>query len=380
MFNKGALVLFSIILLLSGLSFLTSLIHDTADYLPAYSYLVFAIEGFAGSYLFYIVFLRRLCLNKVIRAIINISVFQSVIIVLMFFFEPLREFIFALVETDSAGIVERYGGFRGLGLSSSLTYDLSVFLSISMIFIVYLIAKGERNYFLYSFYWILLFIAVLMTGRSGYIGVVLSLFFVVILVFQKNMIKWAVTFFLSFFIIGFAGTMLMKSMMPGKLEVVKQSVIPYAFEFFINFSEDGALTTASIQKLNEMYFDVSSKTFFLGDGYWDDPVDDASYKSTDAGYMRHLLFYGFFPSFILYAFYLLGFFIIYKSIKDGLKEQLLIGFIASIFFIIHYKGDFLMGSSMNIKLFCILLLFSFLKNQSNEQIHENFIPGKHLEE
>jgi hypothetical protein len=78
---------------------------------------------------------------------------------------------------------------------------------------------------------------------------------------------------------------------------------------------------------------------------------------TDAGYMRHMLFYGILPSLFLYLFYLFAFFKMTYSIKHTFNNLLLFSMLCGYYLLAHYKGDFLTGSAMNIKLFSILLVY-----------------------
>ena len=106
-----------------------------------------------------------------------------------------------------------------------------------------------------------------------------------------------------------------------------------------------------------MWFSVSKSTLLFGDGFFRNPFGDGHYMHTDVGYMRHILFYGIIPSSLLYCFYLLGFSYMYNYFKWCKTGHLLILLLAIYYFVGHYKGDFLTGSGMNIKLFFIILLY-----------------------
>src|SRR5690606_31294028 len=90
---------------------------------------------------------------------------------------------------------------------------------------------------------------------------------------------------------------------PDLLSRFIDSVLPYALEMIYNFLQSGKLSTVSTDKLSKMYFSVPYDTLLFGDGHWNDPDGVGYYMQTDAGYMRHVLYFGLFPSMILYALY-----------------------------------------------------------------------------
>ena len=96
---------------------------------------------------------------------------------------------------------------------------------------------------------------------------------------------------------------------------------------FFNFFENGSIGTSSSEVLQTMYFQVSEKTFFLGDGYWINPNGFGYYMGTDAGYMRHILYYGLFPSLFLYLLYIYGFY----KIACFYQKHLIINYLSQYF-------------------------------------------------
>src|SRR5690606_974180 len=84
---------------------------------------------------------------------------------------------------------------------------------------------------------------------------------------------------------------------------IEESIVPYAFEMFINLMEGGKLETNSSNVLKQMYFPIDANSFLWGESYYFDPVKGGFYRNTDAGYMRQILFYGIFGSLLLYLFY-----------------------------------------------------------------------------
>lgn len=354
--NKNILKFAFILLLMSFISFAYSFGHNTMDFSIPYAYLIFLIEAVLGSYFLYTLFLKKYTFEEILHILIVLSLIQSIIIISMFIFEPLRDFIFTITESKEE-LMERYGGFRGFGLAGSVTYDLSVFLSIGMMFITFLVSQSAKNRRFYLISWVVILIAVLMTGRTGWIGVLLSILILLFNVTNKNSLK-SLGYLIFLGIISVMSILyILFNFYPEIYKTLILSVVPYAFEMFINLSDTGTLSTSSSDHIENMYFDISEGTFFFGDGYWTNPNGFGYYMKTDAGYMRHILFYGFLPSLFLYLFYLSSFIKMIFSKKRTFNHVLLFSMLCGYYFLAHYKGDFLTGSSMNIKLFAILLVY-----------------------
>jgi len=354
--NRVVVYMASFLSIMFAISLLYVLAHQTMDFSIPYAYFIFLVEALLGSYLLYSLFLKNYSFEEILHILIVVSLLQALIIIGMFTLEPFRDFIFAIAGSKD-DLMERYGGFRGFGLAGSVTYDLAVFLSIGMIFITYLVSQSPKNRIFYLVSWVVIFVAVLMTGRTGWIGAFLSILILFINIKNKNSLKSLIYIVFSIILVVLSILNILYYYFPEVYETLFVSVVPYAFEMFINLYETGSMSTRSSNHLQTMYFDVAEKTYLLGDGYWANPNGFGYYMGTDAGYMRHMLFYGIFPSLFLYMFYLFAFFKMSYSVKHTFNNLLLFTMLCGYYFLTHYKGDFLTGSSMNIKLFSILLVY-----------------------
>lgn len=361
--NKNILFFSFYLLFMVVISLIATVGNNAMDFSIPYTYFIFLVESLFGSYLFYSFLLKNYTFEKFLHLFIVISLIQSFIIIGMFIFEPFRDLIFSISKEGAMELMARYGGFRGFGLASSLTYDLAVFLSISMIFIAYLTSQSSVNRTFYLLSWVIIFIAVLMTGRTGWIGVFLSLVILFMNFTNKNSLKSFVYLLGSIILIVIILIYILDNYFPEIYNTLILSVVPYAFEMFINFYDIGSFTTSSSDHLPNMYYGLSEHTYLFGDGYWVTTTGNGYYGRTDAGYMRHALFYGLFGSMLLYIFYGYGFYEMYQSMKKTFNNLLLIGMLCGFYFLAHYKGDFLTGSPINIKLFSMLLVYLLLNKQ-----------------
>ncbi|GAA4205093.1 hypothetical protein GCM10022289_24060 [Pedobacter jeongneungensis] len=149
------------------------------------------------------------------------------------------------------------------------------------------------------------------------------------------------------------------------VDIVENNVVPWAFELFQN-DNGGKLETASSNELKKMYFMPNASTLLIGDGYYVNPLDTTRYyMDTDAGYMRHILYYGLLGSFMMCIIYIMIFFKIYQFSHTLGKSRALKLFsilLAAYFFISHVKGDLFLGADMPIKSLFFLLAILMMKS------------------
>ncbi len=365
-----------ILVLLVVIAVIYPIIHQTYDFSVAYNYFIMLAEAFLGAVV--IVWLwsridRNLSFNKLIFYFVCISLIQSLIILSMLVSGTIRDFFFSIQSTPHlVDLYIRYGGFRGLGLAASTTYDLAVLLATSLLFITYLIKNRVYNVIILSLIFVLIMLAMLITGRSGLIGLMFVCMFM--LVGLKYKATWNTNFqkiSVLVVVLAVASVYLFNSSYSA---LFVEKLLPYAFEIFYRLFESGQVGTASSDHLMAMYFPISIKTILLGDGWWISPFpsrDGNYYMATDAGYMRHILFYGVFPSVLLYAFYLLGFWKMAAAYRQyNQYATFLIFFMCLYYFTVHIKGDFLTGSPMNIKMFFLFLVFSIHISAKNVRIEK----------
>ena len=86
---------------------------------------------------------------------------------------------------------------------------------------------------------------------------------------------------------------------PAVYSTMNDSILPWAFEFYYSFTETGEFTTESSEQLLEQhYYALGDNTLIYGDGMYK-RYDGMYYGLTDAGYMRHAMYYGI-PGIILF--------------------------------------------------------------------------------
>lgn len=117
------------------------------------------------------------------------------------------------------------------------------------------------------------------------------------------------------------------------------TVIEWGFEFLFKASRGNGLETESTNQLKEMYFLPSDiRTYFIGDGLYEDPSDNTLYyMGTDVGYLR-ILFYLGLPGIIFY--FLPQFVLFYFIRKKSTDRRIVLLSLLLIFygFVLNFKG------------------------------------------
>jgi hypothetical protein len=364
MFAIGFIVLYAFFISVINFSF------DTQVFKSYLSFLLFYIPGAFG-----IVKIAKKSFTPlaIIEMFVLATVIQSVVIVIMLINPSFKDFLFSLLRDGDTRIEKNLmmGGFRFLGFAFNSTWDLSIVQSLGLMFISLMIKLDKKQLnFKNVFFFLLLSISIFLTGRTGFIGLVLAL---LILVIPDNLREIPFLrftgFWLRMIILIVPATILVIALLPRDVyEIVEKNVVPWAFELFENDS-GGKLETESSNELKTMYFMPSVKTLIFGDGYYVSPFDSTRYyMDTDAGYMRHVLYYGVIGCFFIVTIYLILFYRIYKLSKQ-LAElrslKIFCIFLAFYFLLSHVKGDLLMGADMPIKAIFLLLAILMIKSPVN---------------
>ena len=350
-------------------------VKGTGDFELSYVYLIFALERFVGSILFVAyAWSLKFKLEDYINAIICILLIQVVIIIAMFLSPSLREMLWAVnARSNLEELSARYGGIRGLGLAGGVAYTMSILLSIGVLLIAYASSQfGSRWWYVMGS--IMLVIGVFFSGRTGWFGIGLAGLFYA---YANNLHQYllAIRSMLLKLIpgIGLIATVTYYYLEPETIDAVTQILIPFAFEPFINLLERGELTASSFEATQDMYFLVPESTFWFGDGRWlslsGKPYN--YYMRTDAGYMRHMLFYGAIISLIFYVMYVVVFYYDIRNANKmwGRKFGALMGALMVYFLVAHWKGAFLAGANMNTKVLLVMHNIIVLAGSSQFILH-----------
>ncbi len=359
-----------------------AILYRTFDFKVSYAYFLFVIEHLLGtlSIVYFVDRFNKLNIDFILKRFISAIFIQAIIVILMLINEPFKFKIYSMLSIGDVlyNMSLRYDGIRGLGLATNTTYELSFVLSIGLIIIVYFInnAKTSKEIFKLAILYMMIMVATLIVARTGWIGVFISIYLMIcgkisrtnFVVFSIKKVKF-ITIIICMSLLGimalyfFGGEVLLN---------LQNKVLPFVFEFFINLFSEKSFETVSTNVLKEMYFGVPLKTFLFGDGRYINENGVGYYMGTDGGYMRHMLYSGMF-SVILYIFY----YKMFNRIKNNLKtlnNEILafsVNLIGLYYFLVHIKGDLLMGGNMAVKTIVIIYIFSGFQNNKLLKSNQN---------
>lgn len=302
--NRFVIFYFFLIFISLLFSLIPVLLNNTSDLYIIRGFLTQIINLF-GLTLFvnYIININKCNLDDAITILISVYAIQSILQILALIYPGFYQFIRLFqVEQTAQLLQDGYSGIRGLALSSELTFALST--SYGMIFIIHALKislKKSLNTFDY-FCLSLNMIGLTFAGRTALIGVIISLFMIVIFINVYERLKFI--FFISLFIIVFS-----LSLYYILDSNIVEKIFNFAFELFVNiFSGKGAQTESTNRLMEMLSLNINEKTWLIGDGrYIGD--DGKYYGHVDSGYLRQVLFGGIgyvvvlFSLQILYLFY-----------------------------------------------------------------------------
>ena len=278
------------------------IINESKDMSILYALILFIVNHFLGAFLFIQLLKRTNRLNKnyVIRLFIILAFIQALFILLMLLFSGFREICFSITSIERESLLKRYNGIRGLGMASSVTYDLGVIQSFSLVFIIYKVISAKisrKEIYFYVTAYIAIFISVCVTGRTGFIGVLFSIFLAISYILnnkkkEKNKIFRMVTHGGLIVILG----IVIAFSFLGKEKVlnISHNISEYAFEMVYSYEETGSFsigTSKNLIKMVENFSNITPKSFLIGDGrYKGEGI--LYYKHTDIGFFRQIYFFG----------------------------------------------------------------------------------------
>ncbi len=258
----------------------------------------------------------KLSIELIADFIIAVSVIQCTIAILGELFVPVNNFIKLLVPgTTWLDSVDR---MYGLGENTALDTG-GIRYAIACILCAHMLVKtGEerRKWQLwYLFAYVYITIIGNMIARTTSVGSVIALVYLLGHLFSGT--KVSVTKLRVFGLMTFLFALMFGvSVWLYNTNDVFQRNLRFGFEGFINLVETGEWHVTSNDKLRSMYvFPDNPKTWFIGDGYFNNPdgdpnyigdITDGYYMNTDVGYLRFIFYFGIvglsiFSLLILYA-------------------------------------------------------------------------------
>ncbi|WP_159066146.1 hypothetical protein [Vibrio harveyi] len=216
-------------------------------------------------------------------------VLQTLVQLLAFTFPPFLTLVHSTyTDTQIGRIYHSYGGLRGLSLSGSPSWGLTIGYGIAFIlFFKNLNSWTAVNKFLI---FILLVCGNFFAGRSGFLGLALGLVYYLTKMPKKHLFTLSFLGSIVIFILSF---MYMEKIQ--EVLAINKETFKFALEAYYNYQNNGVIETRSTNILFSMWnVQYSDFTHLFGDGYFLSPIEDSYYQHTDVGYLRTILFGGVF--------------------------------------------------------------------------------------
>lgn len=155
-----------------------------------------------------------------------------------------------------------------------------------------------------------------------------------------------------------------------------RSNIRFAFEGFFSLAEKGEWDVHSNEILKNMYvFPDNPKTWIIGDGYFDNPLDKdpyytgeifgGFYHGTDVGYLRFIYYFGVVGLFCFCMFMLKAGQIVTRRFE---KEKLMLWVVLAVNFIVWFK--------VSTDIFLVFALFLCINKEENDEYNKSILLYK----
>lgn len=351
-------------------SMINVFVQQTGDYNLVYAEILFILDHFLGGVLFFNLLRYDLNCDKddMLELMVTVAFVQAIIIILSLIFPFINQIIDGIAHLpERQRIYQDYNHARGFGLASSIVYDLAIIQAFIMMIIVYLLNKpmSDSRRMKYYIKYIILFISVLLTGRTGLIGVIFSvmMFIFARLTSPKLTTKQILLYILSIIIV-IGGITFFLASSNASITAMRE----YVLEGFVSSSRRSGFRTGTGEQIFTQYLnmfnDLEPKTWIYGDARFISEDGRHYYKNNDLGIFRDINYFGIVGCILLIFVYLL----MYRKIMNVSKDKLykLFVFLSAILFLCaHFKGEFLLSCDMAIDFMILIYLFS-VSNLSND--------------
>lgn len=233
-------------------------------------------------------------INRLVDLVILVFFIQTVIQWLCFFNRDFYEITSIFRSESLIRNYITYTGIRGLTISSTGFFGMAA--AYGLVLILYVTEYNQlfRNKFFKVLVYIFIATGIFFSGRTGYIGLIISIF---LLLYQKSKTNKLTKSSIknSLIIISFILIAILLILSTKNNEHF-QILYNYTFEPFENLISGEGFTATSLDSLKNMYIPIEGKTFFIGDGLY--TTDTGYYLNTDVGYLRAILYFGI-PGFLM---------------------------------------------------------------------------------
>jgi hypothetical protein len=275
--------------------------------------------------------------RTVFELFFRVCLIQAIIIIIEFLFSGVRDSISGILV--SRGNIDEDHPFRFRGLHDSGGFSLTATMGFAATYGIFTcVSKCSFSIIKRLISTTIIIISIAFIGRTGFIVFAIGIAFL--------FIKWSKSILHYLFIM----TLITASVVaffyvffPDRFEFFEDFVFGYAFEFFVNYSDTGKLSTASSDDLATMLFIPDWFNIIFGSGSFDEP--NAGVDRSDSGYMKTMLSLGLAGIILVYGLFIYLTISAVRSIKfDADIKYFMIVLFILMFFVeikspIFYQND-----------------------------------------
>ena len=300
--------------------------------------------------------------HRVVNYLVLAFIAQTIIEWSAFLIPSFKEIINTTKSDETIKKGLSYTGVRANGLSGSDFFGLSAaFALISVVFLSKRNTILNINRVIKFLLFLFLLSGTFFAGRTGFVGLVVIFLFFIYNKRNKREVrrpfnKWERLLLIIFPIFVILGVSYLVVLYNTDNNIY--NLFNFAFEAFVNFSENGSAEMSSVSKLENHYYSMSLFTFIFGDGRY--MMEDGSYYgSTDVGYMRVVLYMGSIGLLMLILMQLS----ILKIRRCNEKKLTIV--ILLLLFILHAKGEVIVWNQIVLD---TMMLFSLQNLNLSRQL------------
>ncbi len=345
--NTGFFKLVLLASLVSLMGLFAVVFNDTSDYEYA-TYIVSMLVWTSAAYVVitWMKFVHGTVSVKLLaQYLVAVSVMQCVLALAIDSYMPLKQLVNSIMVVTP--IMEK----RLYGMDASLDIAGSRF-SVVLVLIVYLMSQISKNKSIYKVVsYIVAFFVIAIVGnmisRTTTVGVIVALCYFIFLLFRNQDNSVVKLRYISIIFVGILVCLLPFLCYLYQVNMSFHDNIRFAFEGFFSLAEKGRWEVHSNEMLKNMYvFPDNLKTWFIGDGYFDNPYYSDSepyyvgpkmggyYMGTDVGYLRFIFYFGLLGLFLFSYFMCLSGKVCMQKFK---KEKALFVLLLMVNFIVWFK-------------------------------------------
>lgn len=280
---------------------LITVIHGRYDftlYMKRFTLQLFMLFALVVAYPIMIEGKEEHAFEETLKIICYTFAWEGAIHLTGFVYNPFGEWLIRLMPEDRK-IVDTYVSdyyihrFRFYAMSGSVFFELPAAMGVaSLAYFRLLLARGQKymGYYISIVVLMLLLAGIMLSGRTGFIGLVAGLLYYIVFTSGSKWKKDIWRLVTASILLGFV----FYSSLSGKQrEAFNDQLLPFALEGYYNWKESGTFFIRSADVTMEShYFPLKAETIQKGHGV--EAMHVPFYRHTDAGYMNALVFGGIF--------------------------------------------------------------------------------------